>query len=216
MDVTKFFFVFTFWLFTLTSYISPAEAECQNFVPVHEIINSPNGVYAFKDGGGTQKIMATTFSINSCDPVPTFKTGSQFTGNYSFIGHRTDVKEDGCVIKRRRNGQSVYVSFQAVVIQTNGWKFAPTVNLDDIDAQTILPPGSDRGWKESMATFGMSDGKLVMPSVSLHEGTLLRAMDYVVKKKVMKQMGFGMIIGEARGGEYAASTPFNCPFGRNN
>lgn len=128
-------------------------------------------------------------------------------------GHESDVPGRACVIVTRRNGKRILNSMQAIVIEANGWKFRPTMNIDDIDAQEGSGLGTFDGWKEAVSVFGMSEGNYVYPTMKLYDGTVLCLTDYVVSGRVMRDIGFS---GKAKphGTEYAASDLVDCPFGR--
>lgn len=136
-----------------------------------------------------------------------------FVGNS--VGQESPINSQACLIKKNSAGDSVYDSMQAVVVRANGWKFdISSLDLDDIDAQTRVPP--HRAWKESMAIFGMADGELVVPTTSFYDETLLAAKQYVVPDSAMKEMGFADEAVRIPGAEYAADFVHNCAFGRQN
>lgn len=191
-----------------------ASAKCQKYIAMHSIIQSPNRVQTFDDEGGFREIKASAYSINDCGPHSRLATGAQYIGNFTFIGHTSDVSTDQCVISRDSNGRRVYSSMQAIVVGANGWKLKPEFDLDDIDAQAGVP--SADGWKESMAVFGLDGSTVVTPEIMLHDNTLLEKHDYVVPATATKLMGLEVGEVTAAGAEYASEEMTNCPFGRDN
>lgn len=191
-----------------------AYGDCHTFVAAHEILQAPSNVLTFDDEGGFREIKGKSYNVNGCQPHRSFLTGQQYIGNYTLMGHQSALDNGDCLVKRV-GGESVYDSMQALVIRTNGWTIQPqAVDLDDLDAQSGV--ASEAGWKESMAIFGMLNGKLVKPRVDLYEGTLLASKEYTIPGAAMKEME--LELGEVRvpGGEYVAEEMVNCPFGREN
>lgn len=198
-------------LLLLTGYV---RGDCHTYVAAHEILQAPNNILTFDDEAGFREIKGKTYNVNKCGPHRSFKTGQQYIGNYTLMGHQAGLRNGDCLIKRV-NDESVYDSMQALVIRTNGWTIQPqAIDLDDLDAQSGVP--SRAGWKESMAIFGVLNGKVVMPELSLYDRTLLKKQEYTVPAAAMKEME--LELGEVRvsGAEYASSEMVNCPFGRDN
>jgi hypothetical protein len=132
---------------------------------------------------------------------------------FGTVSHRDNGQ---CLVKTVANGK-VYDSFQATIYKTNGWFMRPqAIDLDDIDSTMVQPypngqdPFTD-GWKESMAAFGMRNGQLVRPSLTLHQNTLLGTEVYEVAAAAMDAMGFsGFGPVQVPGSQFAASFAHNC------
>lgn len=196
----------------LSVQIGYVRSECTKYVAGHEVIQSPNSVYAFDDEGGLREIQGIAYSIGSCKSNSRLPTGAQYVGNFTFIGHTSEVSTSECLIKK--DGERlIYDSVQAIVFTTNGWTFTPVVDLDDIDAQSSM--SSEDGWKESMAVFGISNGTVVQPVTKLYNDTLLEIKEYVVPASATKDMDLDIGQVSATGAQYGSTTEmFNCPFGR--
>lgn len=189
-----------------------ARSECSKYVAGHEVVQSPNSVYAFDDEGGMREIQGIAYSIGNCKSNSRLPTGAQYVGNFTFIGHTSEVSTDECLIKQE-GGKLIYDTVQAVVFTTNGWTFSPTIDLDDIDAQSSVAP--EDGWKESMAVFGVSSGNVVQPIITLHNNTLLEVKEYSVPASATKDMELNVGEVTATGAQYGSLTEMiNCPFGR--
>lgn len=200
-------------LAVLLSYTSLVFASCRKYVAVHSIIQSPNMVQTFDDEGGFREIKAHTYDINGCNPHERLKTGHQYVGNYTFIGHSSNTSTNDCVVENS-DGKMIFRSFQAVEVSVNGWKFSPEFDIDDVDAQ--INATEEDAWKESVAVLGMDDDNIVTPTIKLHNSTILKTTDVMVPKAATDAMG--LTVGEVvvTGVEYAATELVNCPFGRDN
>lgn len=188
-------------------------ASCKKYVAVHNIIVSPNQVHTFDDEGGFREIKARTFSINGCNPHERLATGHQYVGNFTFIGHSSNISSDDCVVERR-DEKTIFKSFQAVEVSVNGWKFSPEFDIDDVDSQVNVT--EEDAWKESVAVLGVDETNIVTPTIKLHDNTVLRTTDIIIPKDATDEMGLN--VGEvlSTGVEYASTKLFNCPFGRDN
>lgn len=205
-------FILTGLTFFVLEQFQFARSECTKYIAGHEIIQAPDSIHVFEDEGGLREIQGLTYDIGKCTPNSRLMTGAQYVGNFTFIGHTNDISTDECVI--RKDGERfIYESFQAIVFTLNGWDFKPRVNLDDIDSQQNT--SSSNGWKESMAAFGISNGKVVQPLTELYNNTLLEVKEYTVPASATKAMDLD--IGEvvATGAQYGSATEMvNCPFGQ--
>lgn len=211
MSSKEFVIASTIWFVCWVSLIIPSTtATCENYLPLHKVISSPHGVHTIKNMGGSHEINAKTYNVNYCNTFSIFETGSKYIGNHTFVGHASDVNTDNCVIKREGE-RRVYDSMQAIVIKTNGWQFSPTIDVDDIDAEVDTPAAD--GWRDSAAVLGLLNGKFVTPIIQLHESTVLRTADYVVKASTLHTLGINANETIVRGAEFAASEPMNCPSG---
>jgi hypothetical protein len=158
-------------------------------------------------------------TVGGCSFRADGETGKQIVLNNkgrTMFGAISRRETGNCLVKTTANGK-VYDSFQAIVFKTNGWFMKPqTIDLDDIDSTTAqsYPNGLDPfkdGWKESMAAFGMRNGNVVRPSVTMHQNSLLAADLYYVSAAAMDALGFkGFGTVQVPGGEFGASFAHNC------
>lgn len=179
----------------------------------HEVLQSSSGIQSFDDEGGLREMKGAIYGINNCAQNSNFATGSLFAGNHTFIGHSSDLYNGDCLVKRDGD-KRLMDSMQAIVIKANGWTFEPdSIDLDDIDAQSDV--ANKDGWKESMAMFGVLNGRLVRPKMALYQDTVLSKQSYIIPRAAFAEMGLDFGESSVPGGEYSSTTEmFNCPFGR--
>jgi hypothetical protein len=190
-------------------------ASCEEYLPIWKIATAPSNTYRFSDD---REIRADAYSVGRCGQYASYPTGSQFTGNYTLMyvgraaprtvrngleartflptyspalpfscalprGHSAKYSNAQCLVRN-----SVYSSFQGIVVRANGFEFdANRIDLDDIDSLVNVP--ESEAWKETMAVFAYKGGRLIAPMVTLHEGTLLMPKQYTVTAAAMKEMG---------------------------
>jgi hypothetical protein len=107
-------------------------------------------------------------------------------------------------------------SFQAIIVESNGFTFQPDLFVDDIDALETRNKYQGRldAWRESSIVFGILNGAIVHPDQSLTNDTLLDRHDFTVPQSAMAEMGLGSF-GEinVQGAQFSdTAAPHNCPF----
>lgn len=111
-------------------------------------------------------------------------------------------------------------SFQAIVVESNGYAFTPELFVDDIDALETdnFFQGQLDAWRESAVVFGVANGKVVQPTLSFIPSTKLERQMFTVPQAALAEMGLGAL-GEVNveGSEFKESLPpHNCPFAAEN
>ena len=127
--------------------------------------------------------------------------------------HSHPYNGPNCLVKDLGRS-NVYDSIQAIVVEANGWEMTPNqIYLDDIDSQIGTRPG--RAWRESASVFGFRGNQLVLPTVTLPAGSLLRAEFYTFPASTFAQIGMGgKPTVRVPGARFAPANPnqlFNCP-----
>lgn len=107
-------------------------------------------------------------------------------------------------------------SFQAIVVEPNGFTIQPDLFVDDIDA--LETKNTFRGqldsWRESSVVFGVAKGVIVHPELSLIDETLLERQSFTVPQTAMAELGLASL-GEinVNGAQFSdTAPPHNCPF----
>lgn len=198
--------LFQFILCALAT-LRAVECTCGNPLPVYKVFNSTNRVLTLDDEAGARDIKVTTYAINACQSESSIETGSQESQNGTWLSHVNNPTGSAC-LQMVVSSYRVYVSFQAIVIRSNGWSLKPSFVLDDISAE--VGATSTFGWKESIAVFGIKNKALVSPNISLSEDTLLRSYKYIVPSWASRNMGLEIGAVMATGAEYAHAQYQNC------
>lgn len=196
-------FLTIFILFTLVKNA----LACGTTLPIHHIFSAPGQVLTIDDESGARDVKAKSFTINGCDPHATIATGTEQSPTGTSLGHTNDPAGNGCVYMGV-SSYKVYTSFQAIVVNTNGWTLQPTFIVDGIMAE--LGATSSSGSKDSVAVFGIKDRALVRPTVSLSGGSLLSSHDYIVPGWASNAMGLQIGAVTAVGAEYGQPNYQDC------
>eukprot|EP00168_Porphyra_purpurea_P016307 TRINITY_DN5233_c0_g1_i1.p2 TRINITY_DN5233_c0_g1~~TRINITY_DN5233_c0_g1_i1.p2 ORF type:complete len:334 (-),score=98.19 TRINITY_DN5233_c0_g1_i1:561-1562(-) len=183
--------------------------EACTHVPLHRILSSPGGVYTLPDG---RQLKAKRLDVGGCTTMPILPTGVAYpdaNSNYTVMSHENDA----CITGTGRDGTTpTYAGFQAIIIESNGFKFTSDLFLEDLDAQVVVDP--TQGWRETASSLGMADGVLVRPEMTTMPDALVAVQPFRVLRTSLKEVGFpsgtDLVIN---GAAYSSWTRFeNCPF----
>jgi len=168
----------------LAATAADARTACE-YVPIHRILASAGGVYTLADG---RQLKARKVSVGGCTTMPGLESGSAYPdthSNYTVISHESDA----CVTGTGRDGSTpTYTGFQAIVVESNGFKFSADLVLEDIDAQPVGDP--TKGWRETMSSLAMADGEVVRPSMTTKPGSLVTVQPFRLPRASLKEVGF--------------------------
>lgn len=97
-----------------------------------------------------------------------------------------------------------------MVYEAEGYKWSPTVNIDDIDSYEVDSGGAVR---DSSVVFGITDGRAVLPQLYFSNDTVLKRTQYQITRESLAEMGLGALGNiEVPGSEFSEDIPvFNCP-----
>lgn len=97
-----------------------------------------------------------------------------------------------------------------MIYEAEGYKWSPTVNIDDIDSYEVESGGAVR---DSSIVFGIAEGRVVSPQLHFSNGTFLDRKQYQITRASLAEMGLGALGDiEIAGSEFADNVPvFNCP-----
>lgn len=114
-------------LVTISGLVAVISAQCLDTISPHEIISAQGGVYTL-DGAYNRDIKAKMFYVGNCGATSSFANppGSKFNGDFTMLNQGPAYGNGDCLVKNE-GSQSVYDSFQALVIKTNGWAIEPQV-----------------------------------------------------------------------------------------
>lgn len=165
---------------------SAVDAKSCEFVPIHRILASAGGVYKMQDG---RELKATKVNVGGCTTMPALPSGLAYpdtSSNYTVVSHENDAM---CVTGTGRDGKMpTYKGFQAIVVESNGFKFSADLVLEDIDAQPVDDPAN--GWRETMSSLAMADGAVVRPTMTTKPGSLVTVQQFRVPGESLKEVGF--------------------------
>ncbi len=161
---------------------------CENFLPGHRVLSRQGKTHTFVDG---RRMKGKVYNVGGCGETATFPTGTGYAQNYTLMSYNSPHADPTCITKKQ-GGQDVFDSFQASVVEAVGYKWTPTLNVEDIDSlpsTTKLSNGEFDTWREAAAVFGVSDGKLVLPTLNYSSGTFLKSKMYKVPTSALDQIG---------------------------
>lgn len=194
--------------------ISPVSAarigSCEEFSG-HQVLSAPGGVLKLRDG---REVRARIIDVGGCTTRPDWVTGKAHPdafSNYTTMSRGTTKTSDAasqCVTGvPTKAGAAHYTSFQAIVIDTNGFKFTPSFVLEDIDAQDNAADPSE-GWRETMSSLGAADGQLVYPRLSAADRALVGLRQFGMPAESLKAVGLPVVSGlTIEGAAFLAETP---------
>jgi len=167
-----------------TTVGADARQACK-YVPIHRILSSAGGVFTFPDG---RQLKATRLDVGGCTTMPGLQSGIAYpdtNSNYTVMSHESDA----CITGTGRDGSTpTYAGFQAIVIESNGFKFSADLVLEDIDAQPVDDP--TQGWRETMSSLAMADGAVVRPTMTTKPGSLVAVQPFRVPRASLQEVGF--------------------------
>lgn len=97
-----------------------------------------------------------------------------------------------------------------MVYEAEGYKWSPTVNIDDIDSYEVDSGGAVR---DSAVVFGITEGRAVLPELQFSNDTVLKRTQYQITRESLAEMGLGTLGNiEVPGSEFSEDIPvLNCP-----
>lgn len=110
-----------------------SHAQCYTYITGHEILTA--GVATVSAEGGSGEIKAELYDVGGCKTYnePNLNSGDALATNYTILSLDEPFDGGDCLVKDV-GGERVYDSFQAIVLQTNGYEkwttlspFRPTV-----------------------------------------------------------------------------------------
>ncbi|OSX70956.1 hypothetical protein BU14_0625s0006 [Porphyra umbilicalis] len=171
---------------TATATATPACTP--HSVPVHAILEADGGVYTLPDG---RELTAAVHSVGGCKTRRDAPTGSflPVSAPFTILGQSSGPP---CTLAATAAGGPTFAAFQAITVAANGFAFAPTFVVEDIDAgQPDETRNATETWREAAAVLGRTaDGELVRPDVALHADTLLAVADVPVSGAALAALGW--------------------------
>lgn len=182
----------------------------------HQVLSAAGDLLTLRDG---RQVRARIVDVDGCTTRPNWVTGRAYpdaASNHTTMSRGTTDAADHaseCVTGVPTGaGVASYTSFQAVVLEANGFRFTPSFVLEDIDAQVDAADPAD-GWRETMTSLGAAGGQLVLPQLSTAQGALVGVRRFAMPPASLTAVGLpaeaGLLID---GAAYLAEKPTNCPF----
>ncbi|GAB0492750.1 hypothetical protein MMPV_004019 [Pyropia vietnamensis] len=192
------------------SVSSASTGSCVSFSG-HLVLSAPGGVLQLGDG---REVRARIIDVGGCTTRPDWVTGKahpDVLSNYTTMSRGTTDASDAtteCVTGvPTKVGAAHYTSFQAIVIDTNGFRFTPSFVLEDIDAQHNAADPSE-GWRETMSSLGAAGDQLVYPEMSTADGALVGVRQFGMPAESLKAVGLPVVSGlTIEGAAFLAATP---------
>lgn len=185
--------------------------SCATFTG-HQVLSAPGGVLTLSDD---RQVRARIIDVGGCTTRPNWVTGKAHrdtSSNYTTMSRGTTDAADSareCVtgVPTEMAGAASYTSFQAVVIEANGFLFTPSLVLEDIDAQDNAADAAD-GWRETMSSLGAAGGRLVHPQLSTAAAALVGVRRFGMPAESLKAVGLPAVSGlTIDGAAFLAVTP---------
>lgn len=198
-------------LLAMTVPVSGAgTSSCKDFTG-HELLSAPGGLLTLSDD---RQVRGRIIDVGGCTTRPNWVTGKPYpdsSSNYTTMSRGTTESRDSateCVTGVPSEARAAnYTSFQAFLIETNGFLFTPSFDLEDIDAQDNAAYPSE-GWRETMSSLGAAGGKLVQPQMSTAEGALVGVRRFGMPAESLKAVGLPAVAGlSIDGAAYLAEKP---------
>lgn len=196
--------IFVFGFLLLVIGVS-AQNQCRSSVNFYEVLSAPEGLLTIDDEEGSRQIKGTLFSSTNCSSNPSVPSGRRFNG----IANMTSLSQNGfnptsCEVEVR-GSEYIINSFQAVVIESNGWP------LDDL-AFTVADIDGVRQARESTAVFGLRNGGLVLPNMELTQNSSLLQQNFTMPEAANSLLDLPLGTVTIPGVLIREPNLFQCPF----
>lgn len=188
-------------LFAQRAQGSQCEAE---YVP-HEIFYAGGSKTITTDGN--RQMSVKSYSID----CPTFyftPTGLNYAGSTAAT-FNVSLQSEPEICSASVSGETTsFDSFQAMVVRTPGWAMQPRrFKVMDIDAHL----DGSVSWKEVVGVFGVYNGELVAPSVSVAADSVLSVGDGKLTAADMAKLELAAVDATFPAARYAAPGHHDCP-----
>eukprot|EP00171_Calliarthron_tuberculosum_P021007 IDg21007t1 len=180
-------------------------SQCEAEYTPHEIFYSGGLKTITTDG--TRQISVKSYSVD----CPTFyftPTGLNFAGSTA-ASFNVSMQGDADICSASVAGETTtFDSFQAMIVRTPGWAMQPRrFNIMDIDAHI---EGSV-SWKEVAGVFGVYNGELVAPIVSIALNSVLSVGEGKLAAADMSKLQLTAVDSTFPAVRYAALGHHDCP-----